>query len=463
MPSNPTLDRLKEELSSLEREIPEKFQINDNKENSSTSSIDPSLIERYQQARDKYLKGKILQILLQKVQTCDGTTFEMPEAPSPEEIADLKERREQALRRVQATTNEIQRKLQEYHAQRSICKTRKEEIELMIEEMQGRIGETDEEMDDGAVEEEVDEEELNRQDERLAQLQQRKAELLAQIRAVDDENFQLQKSLKDKKIDLARLQGTNDVEITQESLAKMKEENDKMKASIAEYKEMADFYNNLRLVMEELRGVRVLAVSRAGDEDLSLKVKVLNAYDMELHLSVVDGRSSEGGLRVVQANFISDTMVRGPVVEGLEQVQIQIPPLDDLVRLSEKAMPGDGFRFVLREAMARITILQDRVRELTLLQHQVPSTIGEFQHDPNGFGGEDQDVVCRLSDEIAIVLRLTPDCPLIEGSVYIDQIVGLDDSMGPKAVAELKESVNSKQFKSPVELIQHVKGALSEI
>jgi hypothetical protein len=156
-----------------------------------------------------------------------------------------------------------------------------------------------------------------------------------------------------------------------------------------------------------------------------------------------------------------------------------VPHLDDLVRLTEQMAPAESIRFVLAEAMGRLSILQARAVEFAALSDLVTTLqIGEYTcgtADDNGFGGDDQDVTCTIPTGLSVgkkqlvkvVLRLTPDCPLVQGSVYIDQMLvqGGDDSKATTDAAfeTLTNDMNAKRFASPVELMQAVRTAIQEI
>jgi hypothetical protein len=89
--------------------------------------------------------------------------------------------------------------------------------------------------------------------------------------------------------------------------------------------------------------------------------------------------------------------------------------------------------------------------------------IGKSYHSSNSFGGEDQDVVCSLNDEqMTVVLRLTPDCPVSAGSVYMEQLVGVGGWKDDK-VQEIKEIIDAQQFSSPVALLRAVKAEIARM
>ena len=166
--------------------------------------------------------------------------------------------------------------------------------------------------------------------------------------------------------------------------------------------------------------------------------------------------------------MISNATIKGPAVteNGQSRVQLDIPDLTDIVRVSNnRQWQDDNLQFVVREIIARCTIIERRVVLLSDLQSIVVTKIGRLydSDSESSFGGEDQEVVCSFNDEqITVLLRLTPDCPLVRGSVYIDQMVGFG-GWDPEEVDKLKDSVNAKGFKDPVSLIRTLQDDIHQL
>ena len=83
-------------------------------------------------------------------------------------------------------------------------------------------------------------------------------------------------------------------------------------------------------------------------------------------------------------------------------------------------------------------------------------------HDNNSsensscFGESDQEVICSLNEEqVSVLLRLTPDCPFVLGSVYIDQLVGLG-GWEQDLLDQMKDRVNDEKFDNPITLIKYL-------
>jgi hypothetical protein len=265
-----------------------------------------------------------------------------------------------------------------------------------------------------------------------------------------------------------------------EKLRQLQQKNAELQASLDKNMEIKNYYDNFRLYLEEVTGIRILAVESANVDDgiehentasggaLKLIVELLKEFRVAIILKVRhrDTVSIEKATFVNPESALILTSPTPAADENLPPVQIRIPPLDDLVKITNNntasssfRRPGDNLRFLLRETIARITAIQARVQELTELQTMALTKIGSMHSSPNnsdGFGGEDQEVVCSLDREsMTVVLRMTPDCPLIAGSVYIDQLVGLG-GWDTEIVQQIQRQVNTIPEKSPVQVLRNL-------
>jgi hypothetical protein len=494
------LNQLRETLQSLENtEIPQKFlsdtqkaggsalHASDSSSSSSSSENQQQLVQRYKGARDEYLRRRIEQAVCAHVASFDGQSFpHVDEFPSDAERAVLQQRQEQVKQQVLQSASQIQTNLVDLKQKYANFVTQREELQGILQEMEasGRTEDNDDDDDAGEV---VDEQFFAQQEERLFDLQRRKAELQTELARVQQENTIMQKATKEGKEQLDRMQSeTNDekIDLTTETGEKLQAKNDEMQQQVARMDEISVFYSSLSSVMEELGGIKVLSVDEApaeADEDLLLTVQVLQEHEIQVGLKQVDDKdnnsNNQDSLRLVRANFLTCTLVQAPPVqeqddslhtEKLENdaaplLEMDIPDLADLVRIAENLPAGEDLRFVLRETMARITVTKARVAELALLKTLALTKIGKSYHTGNSFGGEDQDVVCSLNDEqMTVVLRLTPDCPITAGSVYMEQLVGCG-GWKDEAVQEIKERIHAQQFSSPVALLRAVKAEIARM
>jgi hypothetical protein len=494
------LNQLRETLQSLENtEIPAKFLSDTKKAGSAVHGADSSsdnqhqqqLVQRYKGARDEYLRRRIEQAVCAHVASFDGQRFpDVDAVPSAAELSTLQQRQEQVKQQVLQAASQVQTNLVGLKQKYANFVTQREELQGILQEMEasGRTGTLDQnDNDDDDAGEVVDEQFFAQQEERLVDLQRRKAELQADLARVQQENTTMQKATKEGKEQVDRMQSeTSDekFDLTTETGEKLQANNDEMQQQVARMEEISVFYSSLSSVMEELGGIKVLSVDEApaeADEDLLLTVQVLQEHEIQVGLKQVDDKdnntrrrsNNQDSLRLVCANFLTGTLIQAPPVQEHDDsldddaaaplLEMKIPDLADLVRLAENLPAGEDLRFVLRETMARITVTKARVAELALLKTLALTKIGKSYHTGNSFGGEDQDVVCSLNDEqMTVVLRLTPDCPVSAGSVYMEQLVGCGGWKDEK-VQEIKERIHAQHFSSPVALLRAVKAEIARM
>jgi len=509
---------------------------------SSAAAIDPTLLEEYRNCRDEYLRRKTAEALIRRAKSFDGKKFtDVPAVPTDEQMRQLEERREAVLVQVREACEAIRQASIERQVGQASLKARQEELELMKKDLEAKkpgVASLDD--DDAGDGDEMDvddddpsDEQLAAEAEQLDRLQKRKAELLARLQEVEQENRRVLEATADavkrqkaKGRDAADGTGTAFVvdDYSEETLAKLREQEAAYQAEIDKYRKIQEYYDGLSHIMGELRGARVVSVTRRaltevekadeaeptaavveeekkagesgdgppndGDDMMVLVVKLLNKYDVEIGMtSVVPAdagsrrKPEEPRLKVVYARYLNnddnpDNKIRGPAAEeggAGTCIELDLPSLDDLVRITRRdkklfLLTDGSIRFVVGEAISRIENLQALAGELAILKEQetsdfaivkLPSAADDVK-DSKAFGDEGLNIICTVGERdtaTKIVLRLTPDCPMIEGSAYIAE----SDSENPnvrKTVDEFKEHRNH-HFSSPVALVRGLKDAMA--
>ncbi|KAI2505192.1 hypothetical protein MHU86_9280 [Fragilaria crotonensis] len=170
-------------------------------------------------------------------------------------------------------------------------------------------------------------------------------------------------------------------------------------------------------MIEKLTGITILSVTNAEDgKAIILVVQLLGVHELEFRLEPDPRRQSN--LRIQSAKFLTSTIVRGASVDNTSQVELRIP--------------------------------------------EYLTKIGALHHSGHSFGGEDQEIVCSINEGVTVVLRLTPDCPIGDGSAYLDQIVGVG-GWDQGILEGLRERVNDARHRSPVKLMDSLKDELSRL
>lgn len=339
----------------------------------------------------------------------------------------------------------------------------------------------------------VDQTELELQDEKIRTLLEKKSALEAKLRKVRMETEKVANENRSKKELLLKLMDkskgyshgrvespTTVLDLDNLDVQSIKAETANMRQKIQEYRDMSEYYASMRSALEVISGVKILSVTDAESTDnnetlpdhgdrIVLKVQLLEKHIVEIILEnckkvfvSTAGRHNDECFRVVSARILTSTILTDTLSEDEEEFQnnpsptvsITIPPLDDLVSLAKNLEPVHDLRFVLRETLSRIRILSNRMNELATLRTKYLTKITDPANNKvhYGFGGEDQEILCSLDSQVTVVLRLTPDCPILRGSAYIQRIIGCggwDDAV----LHRIKDNVNEKRFCGPVDLM----------
>jgi hypothetical protein len=447
------LSELRSTLARLESyELPESLQ------SSTDALIDKENIEeRYEKARDEYLRKRYHQVFYEHLSTFDGHSVPFPDVPSEEEVCQLRQSHVEAQHKLEETARRVYENYQVLQSKYETFVRRREETARMIADMEESVFDEDDKENEDI---DVNEQDLVAEEQKCMALAKRKNELLLQLTRKKADLANKEKKLTETTAALEVIRNTNLhlPIVTHENLADFEAETDAMERQVAKYNDIADWYNGMRVVTEELTGVKIMSVTNAENaKDILLTVQLLGAHQLEIRLRPDPRRQSN--LRVQSTTFLTPTLIKAPWVENTSPLELRIPDMDDLIRLGGNMGPIEDLRFLLREAVARISVTIARVDELAVLRQKYLTKVGVLHHSGHSFGGEDQEVVCSMNEGVTVVVRLTPDCPIVNGSVYVDQIVGVS-GWDQELLEDLKENLNEVRHRGPVKLMEALKAEL---
>ena len=406
------------------------------------AALSDDIVNRYQHARNSYLQKRMQEVFYEHLASFDGQDFAFPNIPTEEEKQLLRERRLRAQQALKETAVQVNQQFLELKYSYEALVDQRQDLVKRVQDMEESVFEPNDNFQDSEEEEDTLEEgQLAAQEQRLATLRHRRAELEAELAQIRTETEQKQHLLTKQQHPQRVLSPTTVAELEQDN------------TKIVELREMTDWYDTMRGVLEELSGIKIITVDAAEEQVTILNVMLLESYQVMIGLKS-DGRDA---LLVTTAQFSSSVQVS--VDDSLE---LTVPALDDLVQICSTLGPVEDLRFLLRETMARLRIHQARVQELTTLRKLYLTKIGTLHHSVDSFGGQDQEVVCSLQEGVTVVLRLSPDCPLVTGSVKLDQIVGIG-GWEEHVIESLKMTVNSHMCRGPLEMMEILTGEIKRL
>ncbi len=431
-----------------------------------------------------------------------------------EERAALQSRQGDILTAVKQTMDSVNGALDEVHLKYTQLEGKKEEFVQIVRGMERAERQRGMMTDDGTDndhdnmeddDEEITEQDVMEQEDTLQQLQQRKLELEDRLRSVRMQMVDVEEDVERTKgvVNEVRVRsgrtpldwrgvddgsGTSTHEEGVEYIAANDVDNEivELQEKAVELKQSGEFYDGIRELMEELGGVKILSTTSEEGGGFTLTLKLLGSHVLEIRLkSGGGGAVGDGSLVVASAKLTTPTTFPMPetqpdqlnedtenltetinqslsnvslskIMSQKQTVSIVIPPLDDLVHWSRSLESSQGIRFVLVETMARIRTLDARVAELTYLRQNYAAQVYDMDtsfEQSSQFGGAEQEVVCAINEGITVALRLTVDCPLVPGSVYISELFGVGGWEEEK-LATLKKVVEERRCKGPVEVME---------
>lgn len=284
--------------------------------------------------------------------------------------------------------------------------------------------------------------------------------------------------------------------MNENDLETMEKKNEELKSKIEELKEIKSFYDLLRETMEELGGIKIISVDanktlkevdtdhdeiNTSRADILLRLRILQDHEIRIGLMAVPlsafGYSGSGtnghneDLRIVNAEYITPNIISDPT----NTISLKLQPFDNLIKVSRKLPPVSDIRFVIRETMAHIQVIKQRVVELKLISNEAVTKIGPL-YDPDTKSMQDQEIVCSFNDGcVTAVFRLTQDCPLPIAFMppggkhscgcYVEKLIGFNwtKENSEKYLDEIKHHLDNNFFEKPIHIVQYIKNEITKL
>jgi len=535
--------------------------------------LDQEIVGRYRNARDAYLRSRMIDLFLEHFGTFDGTscTFQFPPLPTPEEQDELRLMQEKTETDLKNSIVDVRDSFQSVNAKYELFCHKRDELEKFVIDMENgqkekhKTSKKDEGRDHNQVDEpsvdmnlmgeekfhaeeddKVAHEQLSQQEEKLASMVNKRLELESKLRKIRMETQDIMSNIDKTKNMVKDVMNENNNEekvdledIDNLSTDDVRQRTETLRTKIRDMENMADYYESMRTSLEELGGIRIISVSSASpvldheDKDITSASSFVHSRTkqsidslenpeykrnalhrrlssspfpsknsspsaaslqgtgdfiylkiclLDIHIVLVRLKSNKSvmlsnqnskmkeAFKVVDAKLLTSHTLSDSLPNTEEHkdnptktISFTIPSLNDLVRLSLSMEPVLDLRFFLRETMARIRTITARVDALAHLRVKYLTKIGPVAGRTNyGNGGEDQEIVCSLNCGVTAVLRLTADCPLLEGSTYIHKLVGIG-GWSDEILQKIKMRVNDKKLFTPIEVMDFLSNEISKL
>lgn len=426
----------------------------DDAESSKNSAL---LIQRYEQARDLYLQRRMENLLVEHIQTFneeaanDTDIFEFPESPNDSE-KELQERHAQALASLTTALEQVQSQQTQLCTTYDVIVSRRQELEQMLEDVEEDVDTNTDDGDDDdnnnddlmGIDQDVDDQALKLEQERIEELQQAKRQLQEKLAQIQKETKETVERTREHQSHLEKLRNENSsLNIDQEDAADLKKK-------IEELREMKLFYDNLREVMEELGGVKILNVEEnAKDRNLQVSLLMYDQFRVQVELQVY----RKHFLKLVHAKWYTEEPRVKPSTnkdnddKESDDFSLPLAPLDDLVQVAKSTMhPPHDMRFLVRESLARIRFTQLRVNDIAHVRTHVLTKVHNRK-----------EVVCSLNDGIVIVMHL------FERYVWVEKIVGIG-GWDEESTEKIRKALpKANDFEHPLSVTEIVRLVQEEV
>ena len=444
-----------------EYELPEDFKLDKPPHHGDEKKEDnvPALLERYERLREGYLKSQITHGALEHLKTHGWDTLP---SDGSEDLPTLEENHRQITRSLEETAQQMISVQQELQTDYRLLQHRKEELRELLHDFQckGTMDDNDysfsSEFQNSLLaqdDEEFDEETIQRglaeQEELMLTLHKRKAELQSNLEALQKEAVAIGKE--NMKLD-AKLASKEETEV-------LEKENERLQQQLNQLCTIKSEYSHRRLLLEELSGIKIESIEeeKIKEDHVLVHVKLLLLQKYKLQATLESHHRQR--IRIVNAEFVSDS----------NEENLYLPPLNDLIPSAQDFCPGilqphnqsnqsAGFRFLVHQALGRLETYKMRHEEVLQLREFCRVEVCRNKSDP-----EDhlfQKVVCVMpwkNTEVTAVLRVTPDCPCVPGSIFVESI-----SCPQETLSHFQSRLQSEQgeYSSALKLAKYIQEAL---
>lgn len=406
-------------------------------------NIDPDILSRHEEAKSRYLQQRVSELLMEFVGTFDGKTFQFPPPHHNE-----KNRNEDTIHeRVKNTSKQLYNKINNLRAAHENFQERKKELKRIIEDTESKQEDTlsTRKNDDDDDDSNDDTQEMFEQEKRLLALVRKRTDLQAKLERMKEAKMKLERQNKDYQSKWDAMNQdcpyANSKDFSQ-ALEKIRKDKENMSLTTQQLKEKTLFYKSITEAFIELGGIKILTVDNEripGNEQTKLLVKFLliDQYVLSVSLSPLfeEKKPIHDHLIIENATLSAkDSAINTPVIKSKNRnVSLPLPPLNDVIAVAQTLPKSENIRFLLREVSSRIRATQVRTEELALLRNSFLTKIMK----------SGQEVVCSLNEGITVVIKMTADCPLTNGSAYIEEIVGIG-GWDQNILEDMKSDVNAK-------------------
>lgn len=438
--ANNDLQELKEDLlkiKSSENELTNsKWNSSKALSSRSTLNIQDALMERYNHSKTLYMQRRLETIIVDQVSLFDPDTdqFTIPDAIGDE--YEIKEKQANAIADLTAAASAVRESLQSMRNKFEAICSRRIELEKMVKDME----DDDDLSDDGKDEvsknygKQCSDEDVVVEQEKVDRFQQQKRKMQEDLHLLlkvkEDRLRAITKSRKE--FEVLKEKETRIIESGQDSL--------QFAEKIGELMEIKKFYDSLRIVVENLGGVKIVNTTEEN-KILFLTLLIHDRHKIRVELELF--RTTL--LKVVDAKWVSSPLVVDLSTnnESIDEDQFSLPliPLDDLLHVAKTSMgPPNDLRFIVREACACIRNMQNRVDDLAMLRQQVLTRIvGNSQ------------VICSFNEGIVVDMRL------YDQWVEVHQIVGVA-GWEKETINNIHEIVSKKDESFTPSFVVHLVG-----
>jgi hypothetical protein len=265
------------------------------------------------------------------------------------------------------------------------------------------------------------------QEEKLAGLVRKRIELqskLKKLKAYQSEQNEKDKELASQwnKVSMGSLDSMeNDSNELAKKLRDVVKNKDNLKLYVQKLEEKEAWYKTMKQIHEQISGVRLLSMENYNDKedadnspDMCTKFLLVEKYPLKVDFTSTSKSAinSSQNLSINSVTLGNDHLI---IRSKDNTVTLPLPEISDLVQVARNLPSSESLRVLIRDTISRIIATQLRADELSQARKKSVTKILKSSDE----------VICSLNEGVTVRIRLTADCPLRNGTAYIEEIAGI--------------------------------------
>lgn len=369
---------------------------------------------------------RVKELLIQHVATFDGTSFQFPPPLNFDQTENVDFNENRISKEMKSSTKQLCDKLNTLYVNYESFKQKRNELNNIVKDL-NIADDDDKENNIKTRSQKTSKKEKEIQEEKLAGLVRKRIELQSKLKKL--KAYQSEQNEKDKelvsqwnKVSTGSLDYMeNDSNELAKKLRDVVKNKDNLKLYVQKLEEKEAWYKTMKQIHEQISGVKLLSMENYNDKedtdnspDMCTKFLLIEKYPLKVDFTSTSKSAinSSQNISINSVTLGNDHLI---IRSKDNTVTLPLPEISDLVQVARNLPSSESLRVLIRDTISRIIATQLRADELSQARKKFVTKILKSSDE----------VICSLNEGVTVRIRLTADCPLRNGTAYIEEIAGI--------------------------------------